>query len=419
MNADKNDANAQALQLVQNTVPLLIGLKQAGELVPSLGDGEFLHAGPPLAGWHEACGALRGSVLGTAVHAGLARDLNEAESMAEAGAFRFHSANDYNVLGTFAGVITRHTPLLVVADKTTGRTAGAAINEGRGRALRYGSTAQETLSRLKWLETDFCEMLNAAIGQLGGIDVASVQEQALHMGDDGHSRQKAASALFLNLIAAPLFDARFDTQDAAAAIRFISSNDFFFLPIAIAAAKASLSAAEGVKGSTLVTCMATNGVRFGIKVSGLAGRWFTSQVPDLHGRYFKGFTALDAGPMIGDSVIAETMGLGAFAMAGAPALAPYVGGTYQEATRLAVEMYEITISEHPRYKIPALEYRGTPFGIDAEKVVNKRTTPIFNSGIAHRDPGIGQVGAGYGRAPLVCFERALQVVKAPESTRVH
>ncbi len=339
--------------------------------------------------------------------------------MADAGAFRFRSANDYNVLGTFAGVITRHTPLFVVTDKATGRTAGAAINEGRGLALRYGSTAPETLCRLKWLETEFCEILDTAIEHSGGLDVASIQEQALHMGDDGHSRQKAASALFLSILAGPLLDARSNNKAAAAAVRFMSSNDFFFLPITIAAAKLALSAAEGVKGSTLVTCMATNGARFGIKVSGKPGQWFTGEVPDLYGRYFKGFTEQQAGPMIGDSVIAETIGLGAFAMAGAPALAPYVGGTYQEATRLALEMYDITISEHPRYRIPALEYRGTPFGIDAEKVVKKRTAPIFNSGIAHRDAGIGQVGAGYGRAPLACFKKALQAIKVTESTRAH
>jgi hypothetical protein len=101
------------------------------------------------------------------------------------------------------------------------------------------------------------------------------------------------------------------------------------------------------------------------------------------------------------------MGLGAFAMAGAPALAPYVGGTPEEATRLALEMYSITISEHPRYKLPAIGYRGTPFGIDARRVVESGLAPLFNAGMAHRDPGVGQIGAGFGRAPLACFQAAL------------
>jgi hypothetical protein len=405
------DANKEALDRIGAAAPVLIGLKRALDLIPSIGERDLIHAGPPLEGWHEACGALRGSVIGTILHAGIATDAADAEAMATAGEFNFLAANDYNVLGTFAGVITCNTPLLVVKDRTTGRLAGAAINEGRGKALRYGSTAPETLRRLKWLETDFCKTLDAAIQLRGEIDVSSILEQALHMGDDGHSRQKAASSLFLNIIAAPLVDAGLDREQTVLAIQFLASNDFFFLPLTIAAAKASLLSAEGITGSTLVTCMAANGARFGIQLSGLAGQWFTAPIPKLHGRYFKEFTVNDAGPMIGDSVIAETIGLGAFAMVGAPALAAYVGGTYEEATRLALEMYEITLSEHPRYKTPALNYRGTPFGIDAQRVVSSGVTPIFNSGIAHRNSGIGQIGAGFGRAPLGCFQAAVDALR--------
>lgn len=405
------DANKEALDRIGAAAPVLIGLKRARELIPSIGERDLIHAGPPLEGWHEACGALRGSVVGTILHAGIATNAADAEAMAAAGEFNFLAANDYNVLGTFAGVITRNTPLLVVKNRTTGRLAGAAINEGRGKALRYGSTAPETLSRLKWLETDFCKMLDAAIQLHGEIDVSGILEQALHMGDEGHSRQKAASSLFLNIIAAPLVDAGFDREQTVLAMRFLAANDFFFLPMTIAAAKVSLLSAEGIPGATLVTCMAANGARFGVQLSGLAGQWFTAPIPPLQGRYFKEFTADNAGPMIGDSVIAETMGLGAFAMAGAPALAAYVGGTYKEAMRLALEMYEITLSEHPRFKTPALDYRGTPLGIDAQRIVSSGITPIFNSGIAHRDSGIGQIGAGFGRAPLSCFQAAIDALR--------
>jgi hypothetical protein len=411
METEVQPANLEAVRRIGAANPVLVGLEPATELVPSLAENDLLHAGPPLEGWQEACGALRGSVIGTLVHCGVAKDLREAQAMAEAGDVRLRSANENRVLGTFAGVIARNTPIFIVEDRATGIRAGAAINEGRGKALRYGSTAPETLERLGYLETEFHAVLDRAIQLRGGVDIAHILEQALHMGDDGHSRQKAASSLFLNTIVAPLTEAGFSLPETTRALRFLAANDFFFLPITIAGAKAALLAAEGIPESTIVTCMATNGSRFGIQISAAAGRWFTGPVPALHGRYFNPYTEADAGPMIGDSVIAETSGLGAFAMAGAPALASYVGGTYDEAKRMALEMYKITVAEHPRYKTPSLGYRGTPLGIDAELVVKTGIGPIFNSGISHREPGVGQIGAGFGRAPLSCFQEAMASVR--------
>lgn len=401
------ERNDEVLRRIAASRPFLVGLRPARELVPSLGEHEFLHAGPPLHGWHEACGALRGATLATLVHAGKAKDIAAAEEMAASGEVSFRSANDSNVLGTYGGVIGRETPLLVVENRTTGTRAGAALNEGRGKAVRYGSTDAETLGRLAWLEREAAPMINGAIAALDGVDVFALLEQALHMGDDGHSRHKAASSLLLGILSAPLVETTASSKDVARLFRFLAQNEIFFLPLTMAAAKSTMASAEGVAGATVVTCMAANGVRIGIKVSGGNGRWYTAPAPRVQGSFFPGFGAADAGPMIGDSVVAETMGLGAFAMAGAPALAAYVGGTPQEATRLASEMYSITLAEHPRFRIPALGYRGTAFGIDAARVVETGIEPIFNTGIAHKDPGIGQIGAGFGRAPLACFRAAL------------
>ena len=93
--------------------------------------------------------------------------------------------------------------------------------------------------------------------------------------------------------------------------------------------------------------MCTNGVRFGIKISGAGEEWFTAPVPEVRGQYFKGFKLTDATSVIGDSEIIETMGLGAFAMAAAPALARYVGGIFEDATKISEGMYAITTVEHP------------------------------------------------------------------------
>lgn len=399
-------ANKAAIDRIAGATPFLIDIQPAGKVIPGLGQWDFLHAGPPSGGFHEACGALRGAILGTLVHQGMARDLAAAEQIAAEGTVKLHSAHDRGALGTYGGIISAKTPVFVIENRSGETRAFSALNEGRGNALRYGSNDAETLSRLAWLEGEFAELLAAAIKLSGGIDLFALLEQAIHMGDDGHSRQKAASSLFANAVAPLVVDAGFPAKETGRALRFLAQNEIFFLPLTMAAAKSAMVSAEGIGGSSLVTAIAFNGVTGGIRVSGLGGRWWTAPVPVAKGQYFEGYAETDAGPVIGDSEIAETMGLGAFAMAGAPALARYVGGTVGEAIHMTLEMYGITIAEHPRFKIPALQYRGTPFGIDVRRVVETKITPVFNTGIAHRTGGIGQIGAGYGRVPLAYFEAA-------------
>lgn len=407
--ADASSANAEALRRIAAAEAFLIDVRPAKEVVRVVAN-ELLHAGPPLSGWAEACGALRGSIVGALVHLRHAENLAEAEAMAQSDAIRLTPANDRSALATYAGVIAAETPVLVVENRATGVRTIAALNEGRGKALRYGSNDPATLARLAWLEGPFAEMFGAALRRSGGLSVFDLLGQAIHMGDDGHSRHKAASSLLANAIA-PYLVGTGPSEDVTRALQFLAQNDIFFLPVTMAAAKSAMLAAEGIPGASVVTCMAANGVRFGIKMSGSAGEWSTAPVPEIQGRYFEGYGAADASPVIGDSEIAETFGLGAFAMAAAPALAAYVGGTPADATRLSQEMYAVTLAEHPRFKIPALSYRGTPFGLDARRVVERNIEPIFNTGIAHRQPGIGQIGAGFGHAPLACFEAALKALR--------
>jgi len=408
---DTDAANATALRRISEVQPFLVDVRPAQE-VADLAPDELLHAGPALTGWSEACGPLRGSVIGALLHLKLARSIAEASAMAEAGAVRLAPANDRGGLATYAGVIGGQTPVLVVKDRISGRLTFAALNEGRGRALRYGAYDKETLAKLGWIEGEFAEVLRRALQLSGGIDVLQLLAQALHMGDDGHSRQKAASALFANTLGPFLLET--GCKEAARALRFLTQNEIFFLPITMAAAKNAMMAGEGIAGSTLVTSFAANGARFGIKVSACPGAWFTAPVPTIDGRYFEGHGPEEASPVIGDSEIAECFGLGAFAMAAAPALAPYVGGTPEQAVRLSTGMYAITLAEHPRFKVPSLSYRGTAFGVDARRVVAERIEPVFNTGIAHREPGVGQIGAGLGRVPLACFESALRALQGAQ-----
>ncbi|HEY7904875.1 MAG TPA: DUF1116 domain-containing protein [Casimicrobiaceae bacterium] len=404
--AQVDDANRVALARVAAAQPLLVDIRPAGEVIAGIARHDLLHAGPPLDGWTEACGALRGAAAGTlllAAHAPTAEDALEAAGRPP---WLLRSGAALRTMCTFGGVIGWCTPVFVVRDARTGRDAYAAINEGRGAALRYGSTAPETLDRLRWLQGDFADVLGRALRSADGIDLFALMEQALDMGDDGHSRQKAASALFLGAIAPAVVGAAGGGGRAGRVLAFLAANDFFFLPLAMAAAKNALLAGEGVRHSTLVTAIAFNGVRGGIRVSGVDD-WLTAPVPAIHGSYFKGYAPADAGPVIGDSEIMETLGLGAFAMAGAPALARYVGGTVAGAAQFTRDMYAITLGEHPRFNLPALDRRGVPFGIDARKVVLSGVAPVFNTGIAHREMGVGQIGAGYGRVPMACFEAAV------------
>jgi hypothetical protein len=199
-----------------------------------------------------------------------------------------------------------------------------------------------------------------------------------------------------------------DSAALADALGFISANDQFHLNIAMAMGKAIMDPVRDITGSTIVTAMSRNGTDFGIRVSGTGDRWFTAPVEMPQGLYFPGFTEVDANPDMGDSTIVETIGLGGFAMGASPAVAGFVGaGSASDAAIFTQTMAEIAVAENPEWTIPALDYLGVPTGIDIRLVVETGIAPTINTGIAHREPGIGQVGAGVVRAPLACFEQAL------------
>jgi hypothetical protein len=203
-----------------------------------------------------------------------------------------------------------------------------------------------------------------------------------------------------------------DRKDAADVLNFINGNDHFFLNLSMPACKACLDAAYGVKGSSVLITMCRNGTDFGIRLAGTGGEWFTApaEVPDA--LYFAGFTKDDANPDIGDSAITETGGLGGFAIAAAPAIVQFVGGTAADALRYSLSMYEITDDESRMYQIPALDFRGTPTGIDVRKVVEKNMVPVIDTGVAHKKAGIGQVGAGIVSAPMGPFAKAYDALAA-------
>jgi uncharacterized protein DUF1116 len=160
----------------------------------------------------------------------------------------------------------------------------------------------------------------------------------------------------------------------------------------------------------MVVAMARNGTEFGIQVSGTGDQWFTAPAPAVDGLYLPGFGPADANPDIGDSTITETTGIGGFAMAAAPAIVRFVGGEPGDAVRNTLQMYEITLAEHPIYQVPVLGFRGTPVGIDVTLVARTGIVPVVNTGIAGHDPGVGQVGAGLVTPPMAAFADSVRAL---------
>jgi hypothetical protein len=295
----------------------------------------------------------------------------------------------------------------IVENTTTGYKAFSGLNEGRGKVLRMGAYSEEVINRMQWLNDVLGPAVDAALKEMGGLDIRTLLAKALHMGDDGHNRLDAASLLYTNLLAPYIAKTAKDADTASEIIKFLGENALSVLNPVMAGCKTMTQAGHNVEGSTIVTVMARNGTDIGIRVSGLGDQWFTAPAPVVNALYFPGFTEKDASRDIGDSTITETAGIGGFAMASAPALVTFIGGTPRDAINTTLDMYEITFGEHKHFSIPFLDFRGTPTGVDIRKVVEKNMPPRVNTGVAHKDPGVGQVGAGVVSVPMSVFEDAL------------
>jgi hypothetical protein len=414
--ADIDAANAEAVRRIMQARPMLVGMGIAGETIPGFRERLILHSGPPIT-WERMCGPQRGAVMGALVYEGLAEDEQEAARLAEDGSVAFAPCHHYHAVGPMAGVISRSMPVFVIRNAAAGNTAYATQNEGLGRVLRYGAYGPEVYERLRWMRDVLYPTLRAAIESLpSGLDLRAMISQALHMGDECHNRNRAGTSLFLRAVTPAILRTCPDRDRAARVFEFIDGNDHFFLNLSMAAGKAMLEPAEGIDGASILTVMARNGTDFGIRMACMPERWFTAPAGKVEGLYLAGFTAEDANPDIGDSTVTETAGYGGFAMAAAPAIAQFVGGTAQDALNATQEMYEICYVEHEHLTIPALNFRGTPLGIDVRKVAETGILPRLNTGIAHKEPGIGMVGAGVLRAPRECFQAAYDALKKECST---
>ncbi|NLJ80126.1 MAG: DUF1116 domain-containing protein [Firmicutes bacterium] len=410
-------ANSQAIEKVLAAQPVWIDVGPALEMIPGFSENTVLHAGPPIS-WDQMCGPMKGGVIGGLIYEGRARNKEEALALAGSGRIEFAPNHHFGAVGPMSGIITASMPVIVVENQENGNRAYSNFNsENNRKALSFGAFDQDIQDILNWQRDVMAPMLGAAIRKIGGLDLKGIMARALQMGDECHNRHIASTSLLLKMLLPTL--ARLDLPGSRLAEfgDYLMQNDWFFLNFSMAACKAAMDAAHGFPHSTLVTAMARNGAQAGIRVSGLGEQWFTAPAPPVRGIMFPPFGEEDANPDMGDSTITETFGLGAFAMAAAPALVQLIGGKVADAIGFTKSMRQITMVENGSFSIPNLDFAGTPTGIDLRAVVETGIHPKINTGIAHRRPGYGIAGAGITEIPLSCFQEALKEFAKHHSAR--
>jgi len=395
-------ANNKALELMRLSRPILVDIKCAKDILPKMKKNSIFHAGPPI-DWNRMCGPMRGAIVGTMIFEGFATSWNDALELIRKGGIDFSSNHDHDAVGPMAGVISPSLPILVVKDRSNGKTCYARFVENR---VQFGLFDQDSVKVLRYWSERLSPPLGKAIRKSKGIDLKPMMARALHMGDELHNRPAAGTLLFASTILPHLLKVC-SPNEVLEVTKYLSENDIFFLCMSMAACKAITKAAHGIQFSTIVTVMARNGTTFGIKVSGLGDDWFTGEANMIKGLYFPGYSSEDANPDIGDSAITETAGIGAFALAGSPAILALIGGSAEDAIKYTYEMRKITNSLNDTFTLPIINFQGTATGIDIRKVMRTGITPVIDTAIAHRHEGGGYIGAGLVRAPLDPFKNAL------------
>lgn len=403
-----NMANEEVLRIYNEAQPVLIGCKPAHTVLKGMTRETILHAGPPIQ-WKDMCGPMQGAVLGAIQFEGLAENDDEAVEFINTGKIKLEPNHHYGSVGPMTGMITYNMPVFEVRNQTVGNTAYCSINEGLGKVMRFGANDAEVIDRLIWFRDSLGQALDQAIALVdGGIALKVIMAQAVTMGDEMHQRNVAASSLFARKICPLIAELEIENAEKAKITKFICNNDQFFLNLIMAAGKAMTDPAKGIKYSSIVTVMCRNGTEFGVKVAATGEQWFTAPANKPEGLYFSGYGPEDSNLDMGDSAVIEVIGLGGVAMAASPAVVRFVGaGSQDDAVRFTREMGEISHGISTNFLLATLNFEGTPLGLDIRKIAETGIVPIINTGIAHREPGIGQIGAGVVKAPYGCFEKAL------------
>ncbi len=405
--ADTTEANRLAFERLTKSDPVLVDVRRVGDFVPGFTPNTILTSGPPMA-WADYIGGQREAIIGGVLFEGLAKDRDEAITKLDAGEIVVGGCHDFGCVGSLAGIYTASMPAFVVENRAFGNVACCNMYEGSNpRRLNYGVYDEGVRERLLLVQNEIVPVIAEALRRGDGIPLKPIIKRALGMGDELHSRNAAAALLFLReLVPDFLALATSGSERIVRAVKAMTDDQYFFLRLSMAAGKATADASRDIEGSSIVTAMAFNCRGFALRVGGLGDTWFRGPHATVEAKLFEGHTEDEITWMGGESIIAETIGLGGFAQASAPSLQAYQGGSYETMIARNKELYAITAGENPDYLIPALGFRGSPTGIDILKVVNSKVLPVLDVGIAGRNGG--QIGAGVVRPPLKCFEMAAE-----------
>jgi hypothetical protein len=389
----KTDANITAAAAMQDAKPVIVNICSAKEVIPALEKMTLLHAGPPIA-WKDMLEIQRGAVIGAVLYEGWASTPEQASKMAADGMIHLIPCNDVNSVGGLAGVTSPSMPVVVAASSDNRYQAFCRLWEP---FLVFGYHDSKTIQSLKWLEKIFAPALKTGIEQIGPVEITSLIASALQMGDDTHSRKIATSLLLIRSILPGMTKAIDQIIDFDSVIKFWTNYDAVSLSFVIAAAKVMSLSASSIKGSSVITVICTNGVETGIQLSGTGNHWFTGPAPVISGKYTNGFTVQDASAAVGDSAIAEVVGLGGCALAASPKAPSNISGRVDEAIKYSMDAQKIAVSQNQLWHLPALDDIGTPLGLDARICVDLSMSPPLAATIPNIKAGCSPVGAGMGK----------------------
>ena len=400
-------ANAEVLRRLDTGAPQVVGVRPAGEVVPAVDGRTLLHCGPPI-GYADAVDPLRRSMRAAVVAEGWADDVDGADRVLANGQIALEPANRHDACVPMVTAIGPSQPVWVVENAAGGNRAFAPVNQGPGETAWFGRDTPGAVERLRFLAAVAGPLLDDVARSRGPVDVMSLAGQALQMGDDVHIRVQASSNLLLRDLL-PHLMALEDPRRVELA-RFLAENHLFFLTVAMAGARALTGWAMGVPHSSIVTTMTRNGSEFGVGLAG-SSAWHLAPAPAVgQALYYAGYGPETSAPDVGDSAVLELVGLGAAAAAGSPAVAAFVGGTMADARATTEDLDLVCAGRSTRFRIPVLDLRGTPLGVDARRVAELGITPSITTGVLHATAGIGQIGAGVARAPLSCFVEAVMAL---------
>jgi hypothetical protein len=403
------EANSEACKRILAAKPVWKDVRIAGQVIPGMKKNRIFHTGPPIE-WQRMCVPQKASITGAMMLEGLCDGMAEAEALVLRGEVELDINPNHAAIGPMSGPISYSMAVCEIENVTYGnKVYSAPFNTGRRNPLYFGMYTKEAIDLQKWIADVWAPATSQALKLIGGIDCRALVGESILMGDEQHNRNQAATALFINEIIKGYVQLDLPKGTLIEILDYMMENkEMFWATPHLAVCKSMMDPAHGIDNSTVVTCMSCNGTEFGIQVSGLKDRWFTSSAPPVKGLFFPGFSEKDAHLDLGGSRIKETVGFGGMCIASSPAMCLLIGGRVDECIKHTMDMYEITVTENPAYQIPYLDFRGIPTGIDVLKVVETGITPIITTGINHKEPNVGHIGVGVTIAPMECFEKALE-----------